>query len=261
MQVWRTVPDWRARRAVLTGRTIGVVPTMGALHKGHASLVERCRRENDIAVVTIFLNPAQFNDPNDLQRYPSTFEDDLRLLDRLSVDDVFAPDTAAMYPNGYRFRIEADQLTRVMEGIHRPGFLEGVMTIVMKLLELIRADRAYFGEKDFQQLRTVTEMAADFFLPTEIVPCETIRCVSGLAESSRNARLSPDGRRRASVLFRALTSGRTPEEAKAMIEAEGLNVEYVEEYWGRRFAAAFLEGVRLIDNVPVKEAGGSAAVS
>jgi pantoate--beta-alanine ligase len=138
-----------------------------------------------------------------------------------------------------------------MEGAFRPGFLAGVMTVVMKLLNLVRPGRAYFGEKDYQQLKVVKDMVEEFFLPIEIVPCATVREESGLAESSRNRLLSPQAKAKAAVLFEALTTANNSAHAKAAIEAEGFTVDYVEEHWGRRFAAAFLEGVRLIDNVPV----------
>jgi pantoate--beta-alanine ligase len=225
---------------------------MGALHRGHASLAERCRRENEIVVVSIFVNPSQFNDPNDLERYPRTLGSDLALLDGLGVDEVFAPAASEMYPYGYRFRVEADGV-KVMEGAHRPGFLEGVMTVVLKLLNIVRADRAYFGEKDYQQLETISGMVKEFFISTEIVLCPTVREGSGLAESSRNALLSAAARDKAAFLYRALTAAASSNEARSMLEAEGLAVEYVEEHWGRRFAAAFLDGVRLIDNVPLSE--------
>lgn len=254
MNVWKTLPKWLEHRRTLSGHTIGLVPTMGALHSGHASLVERCRRENDIAVVTIFVNPSQFNDPKDLERYPRVLETDLALLDRLGVDEVIAPTTHDFYPHGYRFRVEADEMTGLMEGSHRPGFLQGVMTIVLKLLNVVRADRAYFGEKDFQQLRAITEMVEDLFIPTEIVPCATVREASGLAESSRNSLLSPDARAQAASLFQVLTTAADTDEARSKLEAEGFRVDYVEEHWGRRFVAAFLDNVRLIDNVPVSAA-------
>jgi len=138
-----------------------------------------------------------------------------------------------------------------MESAHRPGFLQGVLTVVLKLLNLVRADRAYFGEKDYQQLKAVTEMAQEFFLPTVIVPCPTVREESGLAMSSRNILLSPESRDKAAGIYRALTTTAGPAAARAMLEAQGFVVDYVEERWGRRFAAAFLDGVRLIDNVPV----------
>ena len=255
MQVWESAASWTARRSALDGRTLGFVPTMGALHRGHASLVERCRAENEIVVVSIFVNPTQFNDPRDLERYPRTLSEDLALLETLGVDEVLAPPAADFYPRGYRYRVEPAGVPAIMEAAHRPGFLQGVLTIVMKLLNLVRPRRAYFGEKDFQQLRTVAEMVEEFFIPTGIVACPTVRAASGLAESSRNARLSPAGREKAAALYRALISGADPGDARRMLEAEGFAVEYVEEHWGRRLAAVFVEGVRLIDNVPVPESG------
>src|SRR5262249_33648593 len=149
-----------------------------------------------------------------------------------------------IYPHGYRFRIEAESLTSVMEGVHRPGFLQGVMTVVLKLLNLVRADRAYFGEKDFQQLRAVKEMACEFVLPTEIVGCPTVREASGLAASSRNVLLSYAGREKAAMIYGALATAPTAADARRTLESAGFTVDYVEEHWGRRFAAAFLEGVR-----------------
>ncbi len=249
MHVRHNIPDWLERRRTLEGRTIGFVPTMGALHHGHASLVERCRAENEITVASIFVNPSQFNDPKDLDRYPRTLERDLELLDRLGTDEVFAPGPAELYPEGYRFRVESNCDAPIMEAAYRPGFLQGVMTVVLKLLNLVRPCRAYFGEKDYQQLRTVDEMVRDFFLPVEIVPCTTVREPSGLAASSRNALLSPEARQRASALYRTLTTARNPADAARTLAAEGFAVDYVEEHWGRRFAAASVEGVRLIDNV------------
>lgn len=253
IRVWNTVADWRKRRSGMQGRTVGFVPTMGALHHGHASLVSRCRAENEIATASIFVNPSQFNDPKDLDRYPRTLEADLALLESLGVDDVLVPGASEMYPLGYRFRVEENETSAVMEGVHRPGFFPGVMIVVLKLLNLVRADRAYFGEKDYQQLRVITDMTRDFFIGTEIVGCETVREASGLAASSRNALLSPAGRETAAFLYQALRTAPGVGEAKAMLESEGFRVDYVEEHWGRRFAAAFLEGVRLIDNVPCEE--------
>jgi pantoate--beta-alanine ligase len=255
MNVWKTVAEWCARRRALEGAsidpTIGFVPTMGALHGGHASLVERCRRENQIVVVSIFVNPTQFNDPKDLERYPRTLSSDLELLERLGADDVFTPAAAEIYPQGKRFWIEEKPLTGIMEGVSRPEFFQGVMLVILKLLNLVRAGRAYFGEKDYQQLRAVADLAREFFVPTEIVPCPTVREASGLAASSRNELLSEAGREKAAGLFRALSSARCVKEARSILEAKGLAVDYVEEHWGRRFAAVYLEGVRLIDNVPL----------
>jgi pantoate--beta-alanine ligase len=250
---WTAIDAWLPRRRSLEGRSIGFVPTMGALHRGHASLVERCRAENEIVVVSIFVNPSQFNDPKDLDRYPRTVDRDTELLESLGVDDVIMPGGPELYPHGYRLRVEPDRSAQVMEGVFRPGFLQGVMTVVLKLLNLVRAGRAYFGEKDYQQLKLVTELAQEFFCSTQIVPCPTVREPSGLALSSRNALLSPESRTKAAHLFRALTTAADLAEARAILDGQGFSVEYVEEHWGRRFAAATLDGVRLIDNVPVAE--------
>lgn len=226
---------------------------MGALHRGHASLVERCRRENEITIVSIFVNPSQFNDPKDLERYPRPVDADLALLERLGADDVFLPDAAQLYPDGYRVRVSADLLTAEMEGAHRPGHFDGVMTVVLKLLNLVRPDHAYFGEKDYQQLQVIREMVRDLFVPVEIVGCATVRDNAGLAESSRNALLSAEGRQKAAAIFNAISSASSPAAAKSMLEESGFTVDYVEEKWGRLLAAAWLEGVRLIDNVPAPQ--------
>jgi pantoate--beta-alanine ligase len=252
IQLWDSVAGWSQRRSALAGRSIGFVPTMGALHRGHSSLVERCRAENEIVVVSIFVNPTQFNDPKDLERYPRTLAGDLQLLECLGVDEVLAPPAAELYPHGYRYRVEPAGAAPLMETARRPGFIQGVLTIVLKLLHLVRAQRAYFGEKDFQQLRSVAELVEEFFIPTEIVACPTVRAESGLAESSRNTRLSPTGLEKAAGLYRALSMAANPDQAAAILQADGLDVEYVEEHWGRRLAAVVLEGVRLIDNVPVQ---------
>lgn len=248
-----TLAGWRARRNALDGRNIGFVPTMGALHRGHSSLVERCRAENEIVAVSIFVNPTQFDSATDLERYPRTLDRDLALLESLGVDEVLVPSVVELYPNGYRFRVEPHSSDLVLEAVHRAGFLQGVMTAVLKLLNLVGAYRAYFGEKDYQQLKIVTEMTREFFLPTRIIACPTVREESGLAMSSRNTLLTPQARDRAANLFRALTTTASCAEARATLEAQGFVVEYVEERWARRLAAVRVEGVRLIDNVAVAE--------
>lgn len=243
--------QWRARRRAIGDASLGLVPTMGALHIGHLRLVERSVRENPFTAATIFVNPSQFNDPADLARYPRTLEADLEMLRSAGAADVVVPSVEDMYPHGYRMRIESNGSASGLEGEHRPGFFQGVMTVVMKLFHLTSPTRAYFGEKDFQQLRVITEMVEEFVMPIEIIPCATVREPSGLAESSRNRLLSPEGRERAAVIYRALSTAPGLPEARAMLEQAGLRVDYVEERWGRRLAAAFLEGVRLIDNVPI----------
>jgi pantoate--beta-alanine ligase len=251
MRVWETLAEWNRRRGTFEGRAVGFVPTMGALHEGHGSLVERCRRENETVVASLFVNPTQFNNPKDLERYPRTLAEDLALLEKLGADEVLVPQASDLYPHGYAFQVTSPGAASLMEGRSRPGHFDGVLTVVLKLLNLVRPERAYFGEKDYQQLRVVSEMVEDFFLPVKIVACTTVRETSGLALSSRNRLLTPAGREKAAEIYRALTTASSPDEACSLLESHGFAVDYVEEHWGRRFAAAFLENVRLIDNVPL----------
>jgi pantoate--beta-alanine ligase len=250
--VVRELPEWRAIRRTLDG-TLGLVPTMGALHEGHAALLRRARAENQRAAVSIYVNPTQFDQASDLAAYPSTLEADLALAGRLGVDFVLLPRYEEIYPDGYRFRVEETELSRALCGAHRPGHFTGVLTVVLKLLLLVRPTRAYFGEKDYQQLLLVRDMAGAFFLDTSIVACATVREADGLACSSRNARLDPDARRRAPELHRALRSAASDREVEATLRRAGFEVDYVLTTHGRRFAAARLlardGSVRLIDNV------------
>ncbi len=240
------------RRARGPGAT-GFVPTMGALHAGHLSLVARAKAENAHAVASIFVNPAQFDEPGDLARYPRTLDADLALLAGAGCEIAFVPRAREMYPDGYRYRVTENERSLELEGGSRPGHFDGVLTVVMKLLLLVRPDRAYFGEKDFQQLRLVAGMAEAFFLDTEIVRCPTLREPDGLAMSSRNRRLGAAERAKASALHRVLAesiaAGRSAREAEAALAREGFEVDYVADRDGRRLGAVRLGSVRLIDNV------------
>jgi pantoate--beta-alanine ligase len=251
--VFETPAEWqRARREQQrSGLTLGFVPTMGALHEGHLSLVRRSRAENDRTLVSIFVNPTQFNDPSDLARYPRTVDSDLEMLRPEGVDAVLLPHEGGLYPDGYRYRVVETEASLAMEGAHRPGHFDGMLTVVLKLLQIAAADRAYFGEKDWQQLQLVRGMAEAFFLPTEIVGCPTARDTDGLALSSRNARLQPTDRRRAAAFPRILSASPSASDATHALQAEGFEVDYVEDWNGRRCAAVRLGDVRLIDNVPV----------
>jgi pantoate--beta-alanine ligase len=248
-----TPSAWHAERQtqVRAGLTLGLVPTMGALHEGHLSLVRRSLAENDRTLVTIFVNPTQFDDATDLQRYPRTLEADLETLRALGTHFVFLPRESDLYPDGYRYRVRETQRSFVLEGAHRPGHFEGVLTVVLKLLNIAAADRAYFGEKDWQQLALVRGMAGAFFIPTAIVGCPIVRDGDGLALSSRNERLGADDRKRAPRLHRALASSESVDAAAEALRADGFVVDYVDEVDGRRLAAVRLGGVRLIDNVPI----------
>ena len=191
--------EWRARPG-----SVGLVPTMGALHAGHATLVERARRENERVLVSIFVNPTQFGPGEDYLSYPRTESADLALLGGLDADAAFVPDVSEVYPPGDATRVVPGPVAERLEGERRPGHFTGVATVVTKLFLMVGPDRAYFGQKDFQQLRVLQTVARDLRSPVEIVPCPTVREPDGLALSSRNAYLAPEERRRATALSRGL---------------------------------------------------------
>ncbi len=190
------------------GESVGFVPTMGALHAGHASLVEQCRRQCGTAVVSIFVNPTQFNDPNDLHNYPRTPEADRAMLERAGADIVFMPGVDEMYPEPDIRVFDFGALDKVMEGEHRPGHFNGVAQVVSKLFDMVRPDKAYFGEKDFQQLAVIRAMVAQLGLKIEIVGCPIVRESDGLALSSRNMLLTPGQRRAAPLIHKTLCEAR-----------------------------------------------------
>lgn len=251
--MYESPADWRQARqtGAAAGTTLGFVPTMGALHEGHLSLVRRSRAENQRTLVSIFVNPMQFDDPGDLSRYPRTLDDDLEKLRGEGTDFVIAPREGDLYPDAFRYRVTEKDLSTRLEGAQRPGHFEGVLTVVLKLLLVAGAERAYFGEKDWQQLALVRGMAAAFFLPTVIVPCATVREADGLALSSRNRRLSAADREKAPRFHQVLSTAPSPAIAARTLQETGFVVDYVEDCDGRRLGAVRLGGVRLIDNVPL----------
>jgi len=210
MQVAKTVREVRAwtKLARAEGKTIGFVPTMGYFHEGHLSLMRRAKAECDLCVVSLFVNPTQFGPSEDFQRYPRDFARDAAMAESVGVDLLFAPAVEEMYPEGYQTYVEVTEVTRRLEGAARPGHFRGVATVCTKLFHIVQADRAYFGKKDYQQLKVIQRMVRDLNIPTEIVPCETVREPDGLAMSSRNVYLKPDERQAATVLYRALCAGR-----------------------------------------------------
>ncbi len=250
MRVHDSLSAWRAVRTGpdYAGRSVGFVPTMGALHAGHRALLARARADNDRVVLSIFVNPTQFDDPADLERYPRTLDADLRLAAGL-VDDVIVPTPGELYPDDYAYRVTEGRFSRELEGAHRPGHFDGVLTVVLKLLNIVQPQRAYFGEKDWQQLRLVEGMARALLLPVEIVPCPTERDSDGLALSSRNRRLSPGARQRAAQFPVILRAAADATAATSALQAAGFGVDYVEDVGGVRLGAVRLENVRLIDNV------------
>ncbi len=258
------------------GETIGVVPTMGALHDGHLSLVAAAKASCDRVIVTIFVNPKQFNQGSDLDAYPRTEEEDARKLERFAVDAVYAPDVSQIYPEGFCTNVSVAGMTDVLCGAHRPGHFDGVATVVTKLFTQTSADKAFFGEKDFQQLMVVKRLAKDLDIPIDVIGCPTIREEDGLAMSSRNLLLSDRARIKAprlneimedaaEKLAQGVSFADLQQAAVAKLERADFNkVDYFElraqadlklldrpSVPARLFAAAWLAGVRLIDNIDV----------
>ena len=221
MQTVSSLADLRSTRACLSG-TVGLVPTMGFLHEGHLSLIRRAREECDHVFVSIFVNPTQFGPKEDLSRYPRDLERDLRLIEPFT-DVVWMPSAETMYPQGYQTWVEVEAMTRPLEGAMRPGHFRGVTTVVAKLFNAVQPHKAYFGQKDAQQVAVIRQMVCDLNFPLEIVVCPTTREPDGLAMSSRNVYLDPDQRKAATVLFRSLNA------AKELYEAGERNAEVMRE--------------------------------
>lgn len=258
------------------GASVGFVPTMGALHEGHLQLVRRAVKENDMVVASIFVNPIQFNNPEDLAKYPRTLDDDRRMLQEAGCHLLFAPSVEEMYPGPVTEKYDFGPLERVMEGAYRPGHFNGVAVVVKKLFDVVGPDRAYFGEKDYQQLKIIQALVQLRSLPVEIVPCPTVREADGLAMSSRNRRLSPEERRIAPEIFQTMTEAgqriksnsvaQVRDFVRERLERHGFVIDYIEiasaadlqpvrETRPRRpvriFIACFLGKVRLIDNLEI----------
>ena len=281
MKLVHTVQELRAELDIQrkAGKKIGFVPTMGALHEGHASLVRRAVAENEVVVVSDFVNPTQFNDKNDLLKYPRTLEADCELLEKEGAAYVFAPSVEEVYPEPDTRQFSYAPLDTVMEGKYRPGHFNGVCQVVSKLFMMVEPDKAYFGEKDFQQLAIIREMVKQMNFPLEIVGCPIVREADGLALSSRNARLSEEQRRQALNISKTLFASKeyaaahTVEETQKFVEdsiaaSEGLELEYFElvdgttlqkiSTWDETNYAVgcitvYCGEVRLIDNIKYKE--------
>jgi pantoate--beta-alanine ligase len=256
MLVIRDLSHWREQRASFSG-SVGFVPTMGALHAGHCALLQASVTENDWTVLSIYVNPTQFNNDQDLDSYPQSLDEDLTLAEQAGVDVVLLPAYADLYPDDYRYRVEENEFSRELCGAHRPGHFTGVLTVVMKLLNLVQASRAYFGEKDYQQYLLVREMTAAFFIDTEIIACQTVRESDGLAMSSRNRRLGECARAQVALFSQALRSCADDAAVVERLNQAGFKVDYVVTSHQRRFGAIEVSSgehsVRLIDNVPMSE--------
>jgi pantoate--beta-alanine ligase len=245
----RTTGELRAALAAAGEHELGLVPTMGAYHEGHVALLRAAREENDLVVVSLFVNPAQFDSGEDLAAYPRDEERDLRIAAEEGTDILFAPAVEELYPPGYQTWIDVEELSRGLEGAARPGHFRGVATVCCKLFNLVSPTRAYFGQKDAQQFAVVQRMVRDLHLDVELRVVPTVRDEDGLALSSRNVLLSPEERRRALALPRALAT-RDPARARELLD--GVAVDYVEvaDFEPRVLAAAIrVGGTRLIDNV------------
>jgi pantoate--beta-alanine ligase len=250
----RTIPELRAALEPSRTGTIGLVPTMGALHAGHVALIEAARADCDVVVVSLFVNSAQFDERTDLDAYPRDEARDGELAAAAGADYLFAPTHDELYPQGFQTWVDVEALSRGLEGEQRPGHFRGVSTVCLKLFNIVRPQLAYFGQKDAQQVAVVRRMARDLDLELEIRAVPTVRDADGLALSSRNARLSREERETALALPRALATG-DPDEARALLD--GLDIEYVEvaDFDPPVLAAAVRVGsTRLIDNVVLEEA-------
>ncbi len=289
METIRTIAWMKesARQARADSRILGLVPTMGALHAGHVALVERAKRDCSPVIASIFVNPKQFGPKEDFTKYPRTLEADSEKLSAAGVDALFLPGAAEIYPGGFRTYVNVEGLSERLEGRSRPGHFRGVATVVMKLLEIVQPNFAYFGRKDAQQVRIISQMARDLNLDTEIVVCPIIREPDGLALSSRNAYLNGEERRAATVLHRALEAARAELTAgtrdslhlqailRKVLEAEPLAaVDYAEIVDADTFEpvtriarpcyavlAVFLGRTRLIDNLYIEPIGDSGELS
>lgn len=249
-KVIRTITEYKKLfEKDLKNLSIGFVPTMGALHEGHLTLMRQAKAQNDIVVVSIFVNPTQFNNPEDLKKYPRTLETDLDLISKVGVDYLFCPEINDMYPDDYKYKMTESAFSKILCGAHRPGHFDGVLSVVMKLFNIVRPTRAYFGEKDYQQLQLIKGMVESFFMDLEIIPVPIVRDEKGLALSSRNQRLSHEGLAKAQNFAQMFAQKKSLPEIMTDLKNANIEVEYLEEHFGRRFAAVFIEGVRLIDNV------------
>ena len=255
IQVIESIDEWRSLRRRLRG-TVGFVPTMGALHAGHASLLEASRQRDDFTVLSIYVNPTQFNDASDLQNYPNTLEADLQLAHELGVDYVILPKYEDIYADGFRYQVDETEFSKDLCGGDRPGHFKGVLTVVMKLLNIVQPTRAYFGEKDYQQLTLIRDMTKAFFMDVDIVGCPTVRERDGLAMSSRNKHLDREARCLAGQLNKILRCSGSDLEVASELALLGFKVDYVESKQGRRFAAVVIgtgeQQVRLIDNIELQ---------
>lgn len=251
MKEFRSVQDLQQFRASVHNRSVGFVPTMGALHQGHLSLIEKSQKENDITIVSIYLNETQFNDRKDLATYPSNLEQDIYELKQMAVTALFLPKYQDMYPDNYNYQVHEKTFSQELCGQNRPGHFDGVLTVVLKLLNIVEPTKAYFGEKDYQQLTLIKGMVESFFMKTEIIACPIQRNEAGLALSSRNKKLSPQELEKAELFAKLLKQEKDLNKLNTKLTENHIDVDYLKVINKRRFAAVRIGSVRLIDNVEV----------
>lgn len=277
MKLCKTIKETTAHisRKKVEGKSVGFVPTMGALHEGHLQLMRRAKQENDLLAVSVFVNPKQFDNPEDLEKYPRNLANDMRLLEQVGCDVLFAPEVQEMYPEQEHIQYDFGKLETVMEGASRKGHFNGVAIVVKKLFDIVMPERAYFGEKDFQQLAIIRALVKQTKQPVQIIPCPIVREADGLAMSSRNERLTAEERRTAPLIYQILQQARekvakvTPAQLKDWVVNEigknkAMTLDYFEiaedtflqpvSSWDNKvgtmgFIAVFLGKVRLIDNI------------
>jgi pantoate--beta-alanine ligase len=247
MNIVTEINAWRAIRKTIH-QNLGLVHTMGNLHAGHISLCERSKQENEFTVAAIFINPTQFNQARDFDLYPRTLEQDIEKLKKCEVNYLLLLENKTLYPDDYHIQVTEHELSKELEGEYRPGHFTGMLTIVLKFLNLVQPTRSYYGEKDYQQLLLIKKMADALFLPVDIIGCPTVRAEDQLALSSRNNRLTAEQRERAQHFPRLLQSTLSPEQISAELKKLGFKVDYIVDKWQRRLGAVWLDDVRLIDN-------------
>ena len=252
MRVWKKLSEWLLyRQQLIEIKSIALVPTMGCLHAGHGALIDEAKKKSDCVVLSIFVNPTQFNDISDLHAYPRTVDNDILFAKQLGVDHILLPEVGSMYPKGSVYSLETKHtMAQSMEGAARPGHFSGVLTVVMKLLNIVNPHQVIFGNKDFQQWHLVRDMIDDFFMPIEVVVVDTVRESFGLPISSRNGRLRKSDWPLLQKIYHCLSMAGELNHAlvKHELEALGVSIDYLRYIHGRIFVAFYINNIRLIDN-------------
>lgn len=251
--IFKSFSEWKLyKKNQLSEKNIGYVPTMGNLHQGHLSLCAASQKQNDVTVVSIYVNPTQFNDSSDFDCYPRTLKADIELLKQQQVDYLILPEQEEVYADQFSYQVSENQIATELEGAFRPGHFTGMLTVVIKLLLGVGAGRAYFGEKDYQQYLLIKGMVKSFFIECEIIACPIIREVSLLPFSSRNSRLSPNDRQTADAVAKIFNQPHASlEDIRLKLLSLGVEIDYLEEQYNRRLMAVKVGTIRLLDNYSI----------